>query len=94
MRPHSGTDDPGGALTGRSFLSVRLAVRSMTERWERAAARLDRHEQRAGRELARIARQHSSEAFFGCDTVLEAGVFSSLLEICRDLPGGDDHVDP
>lgn len=65
----------------------------MTERWERAAKTLGRDDRGQGVALAGLARRHSSEAFFGCDTVLEAGVFSALAGICRDH-AGDDRVDP
>ena len=79
---------------GRSFVSVRLGVRSMAERWERVTGKLGRDDRKAGQILTNFAKCHSSEAFFGCDNVLEAGVFSALLEISRKSEEGDDHVDP
>lgn len=79
---------------GRSFTSVRLGVRALTGTWERTARKLDRDGREPGGRLAGFARQHSSEAFFGCDSPLEAAVFSSLLEISRSRTEGDDDVDP
>jgi hypothetical protein len=79
---------------GRSFTSVRLGVRALTDPWERTARKLDRNDQQAGAKLIELAKNHSSAAFFGCDSPLEAGVFSSLLGICRDLDEVNGDVDP
>ncbi|NMB79900.1 MAG: hypothetical protein GYA23_12495 [Methanomicrobiales archaeon] len=84
---------------GRSFLSVRLGVKALTERWERAGRKQDRDHRGPAAALATSARRHSSEAFFGCDSPLEAVLFSSLVEISREdreqkSPGGNGHVDP
>lgn len=46
-----------------------------------------------GAALAGLAKHHSSAAFFGCNTVLEAGVFSALLELYRNRTEDND-VDP
>jgi hypothetical protein len=35
----------------------------------------------AGMQLADMGKNHSSEAFFGCDDPLESVIFSALLEI-------------
>jgi hypothetical protein len=66
----------------------------MAERWERTSGKLGRDDRRPGTALTGLAKNHSSEAFFGCDNVLEAGIFSAFLEICRKQTEGDDHVDP
>jgi len=79
---------------GRSFTSVRLGVRSHTDRWERTAGTLGRDDRGPGKVLAGFAKNHSSEAFFGCDGPLEAVFFSALLEICRMPAGGNNDVDP
>ncbi|HII98877.1 MAG TPA: hypothetical protein HA272_06420 [Methanoregula sp.] len=79
---------------GRSFLSVRLGVRSLAERWERVTKRLDRDNRAPAKRLTGLAKNHSSEAFFGCDNPLEAMVFSALLEIRRNQDPEDDDVDP
>lgn len=39
-------------------------------------------------QLADMGKNHSSEAFFGCDNPLESVIFSALLEI-RKLQDGD-----
>lgn len=79
---------------GRSFISVRLGVRSLAERWERVTKRLDRDNCTPAKRLTGLAKNHSSEAFFGCDNPLEAMVFSALLEIRRNPDPEDDDVDP
>jgi hypothetical protein len=42
----------------------------------------------SGIQLADMGKNHSSEAFFGCDDPLESVIFSALLEI-RKLQDGD-----
>ncbi|PKL64111.1 MAG: hypothetical protein CVV32_10680 [Methanomicrobiales archaeon HGW-Methanomicrobiales-3] len=79
---------------GRSFLSVRLGVRSLAERWERVSGKLDRDSREHAVRLTGLAKNHSSEAFFGCDNPLEAMVFSALLEIRRNQGEEDDDVGP
>ena len=79
---------------GRSFTSVRLGVRFVTERWERVARKLNRDDRGPGETLTRMAMSHSSEAFFGCDNPLEAMVFSALLEIDKNHGSEEEHVDP
>jgi hypothetical protein len=79
---------------GRSFTSVRLGVRFITERWERIARKLDRDNREPAGTLTKMATSHSSEAFFGCDSPLEAMVFSALIEVKRKQDCGEEHVDP
>jgi hypothetical protein len=79
---------------GRSFASVRLGVRAMAERWEQTDRTLAREDRRSARHLTGLAKTHSSAAFFGCDTPLEAVVFSALAGISRDLQGGGEDVGP
>ncbi len=79
---------------GRSFGSVRLGVRAMVERWERAVRVLDRDRKAPARTVIAFARHHASEGFFGCDSPLEAAAFSSLLEIKKCCTREDGHVDP
>jgi hypothetical protein len=80
---------------GRSFESVRQELNRVAERWERAGSRT-----RAGKRLAGWAKEHASEAFFGCDDPVEAALFSALVELRREQgtgtgrSGGDDGVDP
>lgn len=79
---------------GRSFVSVRLGVRSVAERWEKVAKRMDRDNKAPALQLTGLAKSHSSEAFFGCDSPLEAMVFSALVEMGRKREGGEPDVDP
>jgi hypothetical protein len=79
---------------GRSFMSVRLGVRSLAERWERTASKLDRDHRGPGLALTGMAKDHSSAAFFGCDDPLEAMILSALVEIHKKRKGADDPVDP
>jgi hypothetical protein len=45
-------------------------------------------------QLADMAKNHSSEAFFGCDDPLESVIFSALLEIRKMQAGDITGVDP
>lgn len=79
---------------GRTFLSVRIGVRSLAERWARAAKHQSRDDRGPAAELARLAKTHSSAAFFGCDDPLEAALFSAFLELHRKLDEENGDVDP
>jgi|WetSurMetagenome_2_1015567.scaffolds.fasta_scaffold924299_2 hypothetical protein len=85
---------------GRSFASVRQELKSVAERWARAARGGYGCRTRAGTRLAGWAKEHASEAFFGCDGPAEAALFSALVELRREQEphagggGGDDPVDP
>jgi hypothetical protein len=68
---------------GRSFTSVRMEVRVLTERWERAARTLPGKDRELGLRVAEMARRHSSECFYAFDDPLEAAVFSVLIEILK-----------
>ena len=68
---------------GRSIESVRQGVNTTTGRWARSARRLEGKRQTCGESLAALARSHSSEAFFVCDSPLEAAVFSGFVEILK-----------
>jgi hypothetical protein len=70
---------------GRSFISIRLAINSMAERWTRAARTLGGPDREYGRRIARLAKTHGSEAFFGCDYPLEGAVFSVMVELGKQL---------
>ncbi|NLD56929.1 MAG: hypothetical protein GX651_02190 [Methanomicrobiales archaeon] len=79
---------------GRSFVSVRLGVRSLAERWEMVAKKMDRDNRAPAEQLTRLAKCHSSAAFFGCDNPLEAMVFSALVEMDQRQEIPDADVDP
>jgi len=79
---------------GRSFLSVRLHAKDITDRWERVSRPLPNQKRPCGARLAGMGKKHSSEAFFGCDSALEAVLFSALLELREQQDGGKTGVDP
>jgi len=60
----------------------------------RTTGKLGRDDRRPGEILTGLAKNHSSEAFFGCDSPLEAMLFSAFLEIRRNQTEGDDDVGP
>ncbi len=64
---------------GRSFQSVRQGVNGIADRWERAAKRY-----RCKKNVARIAKQYSSEGFMGCNDPLESVLFSLCVEMQKD----------
>jgi hypothetical protein len=78
---------------GRSFESVRMGVKELSERWLRARRALRREDQVYAERLAEMAKRHASEGFYAFDDPLEAAVFSVAIEILRELDGGGD-VDP
>lgn len=78
---------------GRSCASVRQCTKDITDRWCRVAYRFSQTKEPC-RQLADMAKTHSSEAFFGCDDPLESVIFSSLLELLKLQDGDDSVVDP
>jgi hypothetical protein len=70
---------------GRSFESVRMGVKEVSARWSRAGRALKREDQICGQKLSDMAKKHSSEAFYALDDPLEAGVFSALIEILKEM---------
>jgi hypothetical protein len=93
---------------GRSYSSVRQELNSVAERWARTARHPGGDVQVPGARLAGWAKQHSSEAFFGCNGPAEAALFSVLIEVQRlrdrhassgeeagaGITGGDGDLDP
>ena len=78
---------------GRSFASVRQHAKEITDRWVRSSCSVAQIRQ-SGMQLAEMGKNHSSEAFFGCNDPLESVIFSALLDI-RKLQDGDiTRVDP
>jgi hypothetical protein len=45
-------------------------------------------------QLANMGKNHSSEAFFGCDDPLESVIFSAFLELRKQHDGEAPDVDP
>ncbi len=79
---------------GRSFMSVRMGVRILTERWERAARTLPGEDRECAQCVVEMARRHASECFYAFDDPLEAAFFSVVIELAK--AGREDtlHVDP
>jgi hypothetical protein len=69
---------------GRSFRSVRMGANEISGRWERAADRMKGDDVICGKNLAEMAKNYSSEAFYAFNDPLEAVFFSALVRICRD----------
>jgi hypothetical protein len=76
---------------GRSFYSVRMGVRDLAARWERAARRLPEPDRKYAEKLVVMAKRHSSEAFYAFDDPLEAAFFSIAIELLKEA--GKDYVD-
>jgi hypothetical protein len=76
---------PGRLIVGRSFESVRMAVKEVSARWLKASKALKKEDQVYGQRLAEMAKKHSSEAFYALDDPLEAAVFSVLVELVKEL---------
>lgn len=70
---------------GRSFESVRIGVKDISARWQKASRALKKEDQIYGQRLAEMAKKHSSEAFYALDDPLEAAVFSVLVELMKEL---------
>ncbi|KQC03118.1 MAG: hypothetical protein APR55_07220 [Methanolinea sp. SDB] len=77
---------------GRSFESVRMGVRDLAVRWERAARRLPEPDRIYAARLVEMAKRHSSEAFYAFDDPLEAAFFSIAIELLKEEErAGVDH---
>jgi len=77
---------------GRSFESVRMGVKEVSERWSRARKAMRRGDQVYADALIEMAKRHSSEGFYAFDDPLEAAVFSALVEILKEIDKRDvDH---
>jgi hypothetical protein len=70
---------------GRSFESVRMAVKEVSARWLKASKALKKEDQVYGQKLAEMSKKHSSEVFYALDDPLEATVFSVLVELVKEL---------
>ena len=70
---------------GRSFESVRMGAAEVSARWARAGRAMKKEDQSYARELAAMAKKHSSEAFYALDDPLEAVVFSALIELLKKV---------
>jgi len=70
---------------GRSFESVRMGAAEVSARWARAGRAMKKEDQGYAKELAAMAKKHSSEAFYALDDPLEAAVFSALIELLKKV---------
>ena len=70
---------------GRSFESVRMGAKDVSQRWLKASKALKKDDQVYGQRLAEMAKKHSSEAFYALEDPLEAAVFSALVELFKEL---------
>jgi len=75
---------------GRSFESVRMGVKEVSERWLKATRALKKEDQVYGQRLAEMAKKHSSQAFYALEDPLEAAVFSVLLEMMKEQEKAKD----
>ncbi len=75
---------------GRSFESVRMGVKEVSDRWLKASRALEKEDQVYGQKLAEMAKKHSSEAFYALDDPLEAAVFSVLVELVKKRAEKED----
>ncbi len=69
---------------GRSFESIRMAVKDVAARWMKASKALKKEDQIYGQRVAEMAKKHSSETFYALDDLLEAAVFSVLVERMKE----------
>ncbi|OPX67473.1 MAG: hypothetical protein A4E37_01387 [Methanoregulaceae archaeon PtaB.Bin056] len=79
---------------GRSFASVRMGVREVLSRWERAARALPGRDREHALRVVAMARVHASECFYAFGDPLEAVLFSVLLEVAKEREEGKRRVDP
>jgi len=77
---------------GRSFESMRMGIKEVSERWLRTKRALKKEDQQYAEKLATMAKKHSSEGFYAFDDPLEAALFSVLLEMLKEMEKED--VDP
>jgi hypothetical protein len=70
---------------GRSFESVRMGAKDVSQRWLKASKALKKEDQVYGQRLAEMAEKHSSEAFYALDDPLDAAVFSALVEMVKEM---------
>ena len=76
---------------GRTFVSVRRAIKGTLRRWETAGGEIPGCGDCVQRVVA-MAKKHSSENFYGFTDPEEAALFATFAEMARALE--DDGVDP
>jgi hypothetical protein len=68
---------------GRSVESIRQGANRIADRWARSARLQSGRRKTCGERLAEQAKRHSSEAFYSCETPLEAALFSAFVGILQ-----------
>jgi hypothetical protein len=84
---------PGRVTMGRSFESVRMGVKEVSDRWLKASRARRKEDQVYGQMLAEMVKKHSSEAFYALDDPLEAAIFSALIELIKERSMDKDKSD-
>lgn len=74
---------------GRSFGSVRMGVKDVTERWSRAATSLREQDRRPAGQIADLGKRHASAGFCAFDDPVEAAIFSVCVEFLKMLEEAD-----
>jgi hypothetical protein len=70
-----------------------MGVKDVSARWLKASKALKKADQVYGQRLAKMAKMHSSEAFYTLSTPLETAVFSVLVELLKELAKGENKLD-
>jgi hypothetical protein len=76
---------------GRSFESIRMSAKEITDRWERAAWSLHERDRDCALRIVGMAKLHTSEGFYAFDEPLEAVLFATLIELRKEQE--QRHVD-
>jgi len=63
--------------------SFRQGVNNIADRWSRSSRYLRKEDQKYAEKLAKLAKMHSGESFFGCVDAFEAVLFSVLIEMIK-----------
>ena len=69
-----------------------MGVKNVSARWLKASKALKKEDQVYGQRIAKMAKMHSSEAFYALDDPLEAAVFSVLVELMKELADGKNKL--
>lgn len=74
---------------GRSTESIRMEVKRIARRWERAGKALKDDEKVYAGRLAEMMEKHSGEVFYGFDDPLEASIFALFIELMKKMERKD-----
>ena len=62
-----------------------MGAKEVSARWLKTSKALKKEDQIYGQKIAKMAKMHSSEAFYDLDDPLEAAIFSALVEMMKEL---------